>query len=448
MSKIYKPQPVSGFPEWLPEIRALELQWLDHIRRVFESYGFCNIETPAIEVLDVLLAKGEVENEIYGLQRLKADEKDRSDARLALRFDNTVPFARYTAQHFNELSFPFKRYQMQKVWRGERPQEGRFREFYQCDIDVINPENLPLHFDAEVVLIIEEILKGLHIPPYTIRINNRKILDGYLQGLGVTEDRATVFRILDKLDKIASEGVFKELTEILNMPPEIARKALAIMAIKGHDASVIAQIRALGVAHSVLEDGLTELHYVIESLGDFSNSSILIDLAIVRGLDYYTGTVYETKFNDFPTYPSIVGGGRYADLASGYINKKLPGVGISIGLTRILSKLISEGLIKPVRASRTDVLITVFDDAQRVEALGLAKSLRQRGLNVEVYHSATKLQKQLAYADKKQIPYVWFLPNSEQKSHQVKNMITGEQITADPQTWQAAFEPTAPGPAA
>lgn len=435
MSKIYKPLPVSGFPEWLPDIRALELQWLDHIRKVFESYGFCNIETPAVEVIDVLLAKGEVENEIYTLHRLQADEKDKSDARLALRFDNTVPFARYTAQHFNELTFPFKRYQIQKVWRGERPQEGRFREFYQCDIDVINPDSLPLHFDAEVVLIIEEILKGLNIPPYTIKINNRKVLDGYLQGIGMGEERFTAFRILDKLDKIGESGVLKELTETLKVPADIAQKALKIMTISGRDKSVIDKVRQLNVSHPTLDEGLEELSYVIDSLGDFSKTSILVDLAIVRGLDYYTGMVYETKLNDYPTYPSIVGGGRYADLAGTYINKKLPGVGISIGVTRLISKLLSEGLVKPVRASRTDVLVTVFDDTQRPGALVLAKQLRGRGLNVEVYHSAQKFQKQMAYADKKQIPYVWFLPNDEQTMHQVKNMTTGAQDQADPANW-------------
>jgi histidyl-tRNA synthetase len=437
MSKIYKPQPISGFPEWLPDTRALELKWLDHIRKVFESYGFANIETPAIEVLDVLAAKGEVENEIYGLQRLKADDKDKSDARLALRFDNTVPFARYAAQHFNELSFPFKRYQIQKVWRGERPQEGRFREFYQCDIDVINPENLPLHFDAEVVLIIEEILKGLNIPPYTIKINNRKILDGYLQGIGMGEERFMAFRILDKLDKISADGVFKELTETLKVSPAIANRALEIMTIKGRDKSVIDQVRALNVTHPMLDEGIDELSYVIDSLGDFANSSILIDLSIVRGLDYYTGTVYETKLNDFPNYPSIVGGGRYADLAGSYINKRLPGVGISIGVTRLFSKLLNEKLLTQTpRPSPTDILITQADEMQRGAALKLAQQLRQRGFNVEVYHAATKMDKQLIYANKKQIPYVWFLPNAESTDHQVKNMLTKQQDKVDPVTWK------------
>lgn len=435
MSKIYKPQPVSGFPEWLPDTRALELQWLDHIRKVFESYGFCNIETPAVEVLDVLLAKGEVENEIYTLHRLQADEKDKSDARLALRFDNTVPFARYTAQHFNELAFPFKRYQMQKVWRGERPQEGRFREFYQCDIDVINPDNLPLHFDAEIPAVIDEILQGFNVPAYTIYINNRKILIGYVQALGLEDQAGAVLRILDKRDKIGSDGVIRELTQNLKLSAETAQKALALAQIRGSDTRVIAQAKALGISNDLFDQGLVELEYMLNSLQGLVGNRVMADLSIVRGLDYYTGTVYETKFNDYPEIGTIVAGGRYEDLAGSYINKKLPGVGISIGLTRLLSVLLARDLIKPTRAARTDVLISVFDDTQRGDALALAKHLRERDLNVEVYHNATKLQKQLAYADKKQIPYVWFLPNAEQPQHQVKNMESGVQFNADPKTW-------------
>ncbi len=439
MSKIYKPTPISGFPEWLPETRALELQWLDHIRRVFESYGFCSIETPAVEALDVLLAKGEVENEIYTLHRLQADEKDKSDARLALRFDNTVPFARYTAQHFNELSFPFKRYQIQKVWRGERPQEGRYREFYQCDIDVINPENLPLHFDAEIPAVIDEILQALELPAYTIYINNRKILLGYMEGLGLTDQAASVLRILDKRDKIGDANVMAELTQKLSLSETLAQQSLALAKIRGNDINVITQAKALGVSNPMFEDGLTELAYVLNSLQGHVGNRVMADLSIVRGLDYYTGTVYETKFNDYPEMGTIVAGGRYDDLAGSYINKKLPGVGISIGVTRLLGILLARRLVQPIRAGRTDILITVFDDAQRADALALAQHLRQRKFNIEVYHSATKLQKQMSYADKKQIPYVWFLPNADQPQHQVKNMTSGEQMVADPQHWQPAI---------
>lgn len=435
MSKnIYKPRPISGFPELLPEVRALELSWLDHIRKVFESYGFVNIETPAVEEIDVLLSKGETDKEIYVLNRLQADEKDKSDARLALHFDLTVPFARYTAQHFNELTFPFKRYQIQKVWRGERPQEGRFREFYQCDIDIINPDSVPVHFDAEVPAVIDEILQGLGIPPYTIYINNRKILLGYMQGIGLGDNALMALRILDKRDKIGPEGVKKQLVEDLKLSGAIADKALALALIKGSDTKVVDQVRALNVQNDLLEEGLKELEYVLNSLAGLVGNRVVADLSIVRGFDYYTGTVYEAKLDDYPSYGTVVSGGRYEDLAGQYIAKKLPGIGISLGLTRLLDKLVREGVIQPKRASRTDVLVTVFDDAQRNEALKTAAQMRKRGLNVEVYHAPQKFQKQMDYAVKKQIPYVWFLP-SEDKGHEVKDMNKREQTAADPATW-------------
>ncbi len=436
MSKsIYKPRPISGFPEWLPAVRALELQWIDHIRRVFESYGFVNIETPAVEEIDVLLSKGETDKEIYTINRLQADEKDKSDARLALHFDLTVPFARYTAQHFNELSFPFKRYQIQKVWRGERPQEGRFREFYQCDIDIINPDSLPIHFDAEIPAVIDEILQGMNIPPYTIYINNRKILLGYMQGLGLDTMAAAALRILDKRDKIGVDGVKKELAEKLQLDGVTIDKAVQLAVIKGNDSKVIEQVRALGIKNDLLEEGLNELDYVLKSLGGFVGDRVMADLSIVRGFDYYTGTVYETKLNEYPEYGTIVAGGRYADLAGQYIAKDLPGIGITLGLTRLFDKLLREGRIKPVRASRTDVLITIFDDAQRMDALKTASAFRKRGINAEVYHAAQKFQKQMQYAEKKEIPYVWFLP-AEGKGHEVKNMATRKQSPADPNTWK------------
>lgn len=437
MSKpaIYKPRAISGFPEWLPEMRALELSWLDHIRHVFESYGFVNIETPVVEEIDVLLSKGETDKEIYALTRLQADERDKSDARLALHFDLTVPFARYTAQHFNELSFPFKRYQMQKVWRGERPQEGRFREFYQCDIDIINPDNLPIHFDAEIPAVIDEILQGFNIPPYTIYINNRKVLLGYMQGLGLTDNAAMALRILDKRDKIGEQGVVKELTENLGLDVDTANRALQLALIKGNDMSVITRARALNVDNELFHLGLDELEYVLNSLSEFVGNRIMVDMSIVRGFDYYTGTVYEAKLNDYPEIGTFVGGGRYEDLAGQYINKKLPGVGISIGLTRFLSVMVSKGLIQTKRASKTDVLVTVFDDNQRKDALSLAAQMRKRGLNVEVYHTTQKMKNQLAYASKKEIPFVWFLPSEQNAEHQVKNMTDGSQNDADPATW-------------
>lgn len=436
MSKIYKPKPISGFIEWLPEWRATELAWLDHIRAVFESYGFVNIETPAVEEIEVLASKGEVDKEIYGLHRLLADEKDKSDARLALHFDLTVPFARYTAQHFNELSFPFKRYQIQKVWRGERPQEGRYREFYQCDIDVINPDNLPMHFDAEMPAIIDEILQGLELPAYKIIINNRKVLIGYMQGIGLTDAIGSALRIMDKRDKIGLDAVKELLIKDLNFSAELANRATAIIAIKGSDQSVIDKARALNCDNALFNEGLEELGYVLQSLQGMVGDRVVADLSVVRGLDYYTGTVYETQFVDYPELGSVVSGGRYADLASNYIAKNLPGVGISFGLSRALGALMGKGLIKSRRASKTSVLVTVFDEAQRNEALQVAASFRKRGIAAEVYHAPQKLQKQLGYADKKEIPYVWFLPSEQNAAHQVKDMRNGQQVDVDPATWQ------------
>jgi histidyl-tRNA synthetase len=434
MSKIYKPRPISGFLEWLPEMRALELEWLDHIRAVFESYGFVNIETPAVEEVDVLLSKGETDKEIYTIHRIQADENDKSDARLALHFDLTVPFARYTAQHFNELSFPFKRYQMQKVWRGERPQEGRYREFYQCDIDIINPDNLPMHFDAELPAVIDEILQGLNLPAYKIIINNRKILLGYMQALGLTDNAAAALRIMDKRDKIGVDGVKKQLVEQMKLPTDIAERAIQILPIKGSDLGVIDKARALKIDNALFNEGLEELAYVLSSLQGLVGNRVVADLSIVRGFDYYTGTVYETQFDEYPELGSIVSGGRYADLASSYIAKDLPGVGISIGLSRALGALYGKGLIKPKRASKTQVLVTVFDDEQRTEALKVAAGFRKRGIAAEVYHTAQKLHKQFAYAEKKEIPYVWFLP-AEGKGHEIKDMAARTQGPADPGKW-------------
>lgn len=425
---IYKPKSISGFPEWLPEVRALELQWLDTMRRTFEQYGFCNIETPVVEELDVLLAKGETDKEIYTLHRLQADEKDSSDARLGLHFDQTVPFARYTAQHFNDLTFPFKRYQMQKVWRGERPQEGRFREFYQCDIDVINPEQLPLHFDAELPAIIDEILQKLNIGRYEIRMNNRKLITGYLLGLGLDDNMVSpVTRILDKRDKIGGDGVVNMLVSQLALDSELAKRCAAIANITAKNTADLAQLKTLGVDHPLFLEGVSELTYVMDGLQNFVGSRAVVDCSIIRGFDYYTGTVYELHHLDFPQIGAFGGGGRYDDLAGSYINKKLPGVGISIGFTRFFSIMVQKGIAKPLRPYPTQVLVTVPSDAHRTQALNIASQLRAKGLSVEVFHQPQKMQKQLAYADKKQIPYVWFTPENDGDAHQVKNMATGTQ---------------------
>ncbi len=430
--KIHKPKAVSGFPEWLPEYRAVELEWMDKIRRVFESYGFCNIETPAVEEIDALLAKGgDTEKEIYTLTRLHAEEGDK-EARLALHFDLTVPMARYVAQHFGDLTFPFKRYQMQKSWRGERPQKGRYREFYQCDIDVVNIDDLPLHFDAELPAVLFEAYEALGIPPVQLRLNNRKIVVGYLQGLGVN-DAGVVTRILDKLDKIGPDGVLKMLAAA-GVPENVSQKSLAFVNIKTTDSSFVEQVKALGVENELLDIGLNELKFVTDNLSHLPSGGMVADLGIIRGLDYYTGTVLEARFREGDPM-AIGGGGRYDDLAGSFIHQRLPGVGLSIGLTRLFGLLMDKGLIQPGRKAPTDVLVVLPDEARRAEATIVAQTLRKKGLNVEMFHSDAKIKRQLAYAEKKGIPYIWFPPFKDGQPHEVKNMANGEQVQADAASW-------------
>lgn len=432
-NKIYKPKPVSGFPEWLPEYRAVEMQWLDKIRAVFESYGFCNIETPVIEEIDALLAKGgDTEKEIYTLNRLHADENDKKEARLALRFDLTVPMARYVAQHFANLTFPFKRYQMQKSYRGERPQKGRYREFYQCDIDVVNVDGLPLHFDAELPAVLFEAYTALDIPPVQLHISNRKIIMGYLEGLGIA-DIGFVTRTLDKLDKIRKDGVIKVLTEG-GISQEIADKALAFVDIKTTDSSFAQKLVALGVENEQMKEGIRELSFVIDNLSHLPEGAVVADLGIIRGLDYYTGTVLEVRFRDGDAV-AIGGGGRYDDLAGSFINKKLPGIGVSIGLTRLFALLMDRGLIQPGPKSPTDILVVLPDEALRPLASSRAQALRAKGYNVELFHSDTKLQKQLAYAEKKNISKVWFPPFKDGQSDELKDMTQGTQIQVSIETF-------------
>jgi len=429
MSKkqIYKPKPISGFPEWLPEERLVEQQWLDHIRKVFESYGYCSIETPAAEEIEVLTAKGETDKEIYTLTRLQADEQDSKEARIGLHFDQTVPFARYTAMHFNELDFPFKRYAMQKVWRGERPQLGRMREFYQCDIDVIHVDSLPLHFDAEMPAVIYEALEGLDIGRIQIRISNRKILLGLLDAIGI-EDTIPVTRTVDKQDKLEADEVIRLLTEECTLTSGQAHQIINLTKVSGVD-----DIRAIKAENDQMREGIEELAFVLEQLSHLPDHAVKADLSIVRGLDYYTGTVYETRLLDIPEFTSSVcSGGRYDDLAGSYINKHLPGVGISIGFTRLFDVLRHNGYIKNTKKCPTDVLVILPNEDARTLANDVAHTLRQNGNNVEVYHMPQKINKQFQYADKKGIEHVWFPDLSE-----VKNLQRGEQIKANAKTWTA-----------
>lgn len=461
--KIYKPKPVSGFPEWLPEERLVEQKWFDHIRRVFESYGFCSIETPSVEELDVLTAKGEVDKEIYVIERLHKDQNDKSEARLALHFDQTVPLARYVAAHFNDLVFPFKRYQMQRVWRGERPQAGRFREFYQCDIDVIGVDNLPLHFDAEMPAIMYEVmsyLPGMEDEKFQIQINNRNILLGlFPHGSYEPEDQTNLFRVLDKREKLSKDKFETELKETLSKfdnPQEAFEDLETLLSYRDNLVTLnvkeqIEYLKSIFTIHSSNENygsinnlhklklpnsnfykGLQDLITVMENLTHMPHGSIVVDFSIVRGLDYYTGTVYETRFVDDPAYGSICSGGRYDDLAGSYISKHLPGVGISIGFSRLFARMLEKKKLPVNQKSPADILMIMPSDDRRAEIAALCQKLRKRGVKVEMYHAAKKIPDQLKYADKKGIPYVWF-PDTD--GHKVKNMATQEQGPANPDEW-------------
>ena len=426
---VVKPQPISGFPELLPEVRAAEVLLLDRVRSVFERHGFCSLETPAVERLEVLLSKGgDADREIYGVQRIAGDDEAR-ESRYGLHYDLTVPLARYVAQHFGSLVFPFKRYQIQHCWRGERPQEGRFRQFLQCDIDVVGQDSIPLSFDVELPAVMHEVMSSLELGQFALRISNRKILVGYLEALGV-EQRAEALRWLDKLDKLGPDGVSRGLRDELRLPPPQVSGALALAQISAADESFVAAVRALGVSSARMDEGLQELALVVRELGAWVGQGIRADLSLVRGFDYYTGTVYELEWREFPGFPSIGGGGRYDDLASSFTRKRLPGVGISLGFSRVFHKLLAEKRLPAAASCPTQVLVTWLDESGPQRARAIARKLRARGINTEVYHQKAKLQKQLQYADRKGIRYVWFDTDGA-----VKDMRSAVQAPADPERW-------------
>lgn len=430
--------PISGFPEWLPEQRLFEQQCQDIIRQQYELYGFANIETRSVEPLSVLTGNGD-DKEIYVLGRLQEEADAPKEAEFGLRFDLTVPTARYVQQFKGQLAFPFKRYQMQKVWRGERPQEGRYREFTQCDIDVIGDGELPSFYDAEVVRLLAVVTGKLPIPPVTVHVNNRKLLQGFYEGLSIADTNA-VLRVVDKLDKIGPQKVGALLQSELGLTADQADKCLAIARIQTDSATFVAQVRALGVTTPLLEEGLQELGEVMANVDDLNATraennqppAVVANLSIARGLAYYTGMVCEGQMQGFETSGSVCGGGRYDNLASD-AKVKLPGVGVSIGLTRILGLLFAKGALAPTRKTPTQVLVALNDEAGRTTANNLANQLRGRGIATDTYHTPKAFGKQIEAASKRGIPYIWFIGAD---GHQVKNLTTGEQTPADPATWQ------------
>ena len=430
MNNIRTSKTISGFPEWLPKERLLEQKFLDIIRSNFERFGFASIETSAVERVETLTAKGVSEKEIYGLRRLTAGDGDDSKD-LALHFDLTVPLARYVAQNYNNLIFPFRRYQIQKVWRGERPQSGRYREFYQCDIDVIGDGELSFLNDAEIPSIIYRIFTEMDIGNFVIRISNRKILQGYLQSINILKERMVpVMRIIDKLEKIGNEMVIAELVEAEKMEREIALKLLDFINLSNDTHTSLQKLRALKV-NALFEQGVVELETVITQLSSLGvpDNYFKVDIGIIRGLDYYTGTIYETILTDYPNIGSICSGGRFDDLASYFIDKKLPGVGISIGLTRLFSRLIKAEILKAEVATVAPVLVTSFDQKYISNYLEIATLLRGNGINTEVFLEPAKINAQLKFANKKGFRLAIIAGSNELDKNivQLKDLKTAEQ---------------------
>jgi histidyl-tRNA synthetase len=432
-----KPTPLSGFPEFLPEQRVVELQVIDRLRRTFELHGFANIETRAVEPLDQLLRKGETSKEVYVLRRLQGEAESDTDssAQLGLHFDLTVPFARYVLENAGRLEFPFRRYQIQRVWRGERPQEGRFREFTQADIDVVGKDVLPFHHDIEVARVMAEALVGLPLPAMRLQVNNRKLIQGFYTGIGAT-DLDSVMRVIDKLDKVPEDVAARMLVEEAGLDDKQVEQCLQLAAIRGADTSFVEKVRALGVSNDLLEEGLTELTAVVEGCSDLNTERFAVeaDLRIARGLDYYTGTVFETRLEGFESLGSICSGGRYDSLASDG-RSTYPGVGISLGLSRMLVPLVAKGVLTGDRKVPSVVLVALADEESRPASDRIAQRLRARGIPSEVAAAPQKFGKQIRYADRRGIPFVWF-PGTDGGPDQVKDIRSGDQVDADADAWE------------
>src|SRR3954447_3179742 len=436
-----KPTPLSGFPELLPAQRFVEQQLIDTLRRTFELHGFAGLETRAVEPMDQLLRKGETSKEVYVLRRLQADPDQSGDAGLGLHFDLTVPFARYVLENAGKLEFPFRRYQIQKAWRGERPQEGRYREFTQADIDVVMRDELPFPFDVEVARVMAEALSVLPLPPMRLRVNNRKLIEGFYRGIGAP-DPASVITIIDKLDKLPREAVAEMLVKEGDLTDDQAQQCLALAEIESTDTSFIDRLRALGVHEPLLDTGLSELAAVVEGCASVNGERfrVIASLSLARGLDYYTGTVFEIYMDGFENLKSVGGGGRYDALAPDG-RTACPGVGISFGISRTVVPLLNRGVLSGDRAVPSAVLVAMTDEDARETSNRVAQRLRARGIPSEVAASAQKFGKQIRYAERRGIPYVWFPADD---AHQVKDIRSGEQVEADPDAWNPPAEDLRP----
>ena len=425
-----KPRTLSGFMELLPAKQAKLEKMMQVLRDTYSLYGFAPLDTPAIEDAQILLAKGggETEKQIYRFQK--------GDSDLALRFDLTVPLAKYVALHYNDLAFPFRRYQISKVYRGERAQRGRFREFYQADIDIIGDGKLDILNEAEIPAIIYRVFRGFGLSRFQIRVNNRKILNGFYAMLDLSEKSGDIMRTVDKLDKIGAQKVAMLLVEDCGLSQEQADEILKFIAIRGTNAQVLAALEGYLGKNEVFDLGVSELAAVVKNLGAFGvpEENFAVDLTIARGLDYYTGTVYETTLLDHPEIGSVCSGGRYDNLAGYYIDKPLPGVGISIGLTRLFYVLDEQGLLNPQLPSAPADALVLPMTQDTVAAVALAEALRSEGVRVQLYGEQKKFKQKMSYADKLGVPYAVLLGEDEIAAGKcsVKDMRTGEQITVTP----------------
>jgi histidyl-tRNA synthetase len=433
MGDMSRVTPLSGFPEWTPAERVVEASVIATLREVFALHGFAEIETRVVEPVSRLAGDSDAAKEIYALSRLTAEEQP--DARLGLHFDLTVPFARYVEEFQSQLAFPFRRYQIQKVWRGERPQEGRYREFYQADIDVVGRDVLPSHLEAEVAIVMARALAALPIPRATMHINNRRLVEGFYRSVGI-EDVAGALRSVDKLDKIGADAVRAELA-LKGVSETAADAVLQLAKIHSRDSSFVNAIDDLWQttfttgdpeAEKLFADGAAELATLVNAVNAAVPGTAVADLRIARGLDYYTGAVYETALEGHEDLGSICSGGRYDSLVAG---GGFPGVGMSIGVSRLVGRMLGAGLASASRAVPSAVLVAVTDEDSRDASNAIADALRARGIPAEVAPSAAKFGKQIQHAERRGIPFVWFPEAGE-----VKDIRSGAQQPADPAMWE------------
>ena len=427
---IIKPRTLSGFMELLPGKQLRFEKMTEILRTTYASYGFAPLDTPVIEDAQILLAKGggETEKQIYRFTK--------GDSDLALRFDLTVPLAKYVALHYNELAFPFRRFQISKVYRGERAQRGRFREFYQADIDIIGDGKLDILNEAEIPAIIYKVFRGFGLSRFQIRVNNRKILNGFYAMLGLSEKSGDIMRTVDKLDKIGADKVKVILLEDCGLTDEQADEILKFIAITGTNGEVLTALEGYAGRNEMFDQGLGELKAVTLNLAAFGvpEANFAVDLTIARGLDYYTGTVYETTLLDHPEIGSVCSGGRYDNLAGYYIDKPLPGVGISIGLTRLFYVLDEQGLLNPALPSAPADALVLPMTSDPAAAIAVAETIRSAGLRVQLYGEQKKFKQKMAYANKLEVPFAVLLGEDEiaEGVCSVKNMQTGEQVKLTP----------------